>query len=107
MLAPARADRSGPNGFAIFIAEKLPQLPGPGFGGGGTDVERLVVVDSGDGRGLANAANQKVLAALARLEQFAATYGISVEEVIRAATHRLAAPAEDSGAREPVPAGGD
>jgi flotillin len=99
---------SGPNGFAIFIAEKLPQLLGlTAEAVRDMDVERLVVVDSGDGRGLANAANQKVLAALSMLEQFAATYGISVEEVIRAATHRLAAPAEDSGAREPVPAGGD
>ena len=99
---------SGPNGFAIFIAEKLPQLLGlTAEAVRDMDVERLVVVDSGDGRGLANAANQKVLAAVSMLEQFAATYGISVEEIIRAATHRIAAPAGDSGKREPVPAGGD
>jgi flotillin len=99
---------SGPNGFAIFIAEKLPQLLGlTAEAVRDMDVERLVVVDSGDGRGLANAANQKVLAAVSMLEQFAATYGISVEEIIRTATHRLGAPAEDSGKREPVPAGGD
>lgn len=99
---------SGPNGFAIFIAEKLPQLLGlTAEAVRDMDVERLVVVDSGDGRGLANAANQKVLAAVSMLEQFAATYGISVEEIIRAATRRLGAPAEDSGRREPVAAGGD
>ncbi len=95
---------SGPNGFAIFIAEKLPQLLGlTADAVRDMDVERLVVVDSGDGHGLANAANQKVLAAVSILEQFAATYGISVEEILRAATRRVGAPAE----KEPVVAGGD
>src|SRR5690606_9608750 len=99
---------SGPNGFAIFIAEKLPQLLGlTADAVRDMDVERLVVVDSGDGHGLANAANQKVLAAVSILEQFAATYGISVEEILRTASLRLGAPDGKTAAKEPVAAGGD
>ncbi len=89
LLGQIRA--GGEQGFAVFLAEKLPQLMQMTTEAvKGIDIERMVVLDAGDGRGLGNAANQRVVASLALLEQFAAAMGIDVTAVLRSAAHRIA-----------------
>lgn len=79
----------GEQAFAVFIAEKLPQLLETAVGAvEGIDIDRLIVVDGGDGEGAANAANQKVRGALATVETLAASLGLDLEEVLKAANRR-------------------
>ncbi len=96
---------AGDDGFAIFLAEKLPQLLALTTDAvKGIEIDRLVVLDGGEGNGVANVANQRTNAALEMLERFAGAYGVDVDEVIRAAARRIATGATRV---DPVPAGGD
>lgn len=79
----------GDQAFAVFIAEKLPQLLETAVGAvEGIDIDRLVVIDGGDGDGAANAANQKVRGALGTMETLAASLGLDLEEVMKAANRK-------------------
>ncbi|UCC24416.1 MAG: hypothetical protein JSU98_11840 [Gemmatimonadales bacterium] len=76
----------GEQAFAVFIAEKLPSLLETAVGAvQGVDIDRLVVLDSGDGDGAANAVNQKVRGALGTMEALASSLGLDLEEVMKAA----------------------
>ena len=80
----------GDEGMAVFALEKLPDLLHIGADAvEGVDIDRLVVVDSGDGRGLANAANQRVNGAYGFLERMAASVGVDVEELIQGLMARI------------------
>ncbi|MFW6084365.1 MAG: flotillin family protein [Gemmatimonadota bacterium] len=80
----------GDVGLPVFALEKLPELLDIGVGAvEGIDVDRLVVVDGGDGGGLANAANQRVGAAYRFVEQFAASIGVDVEDLVRGLAGRV------------------
>lgn len=94
----------GDQAFAVFIAEKLPELLGTAVGAvEGIDIDRLVVLDGGDGDGASNALNQKVKGALGTVETVAASLGLDLEEVLRAANRKAlqAAPAKSAGATPP------
>jgi hypothetical protein len=57
-------------------------------------IDRMTVIDSGDGRGVANAASQKVNASLIALEQVAGAMGLDLDQFIRRlASGAIAAPA--------------
>ena len=91
----------GDEGMAVFALEKLPDLLEIGAEAvEGVDIDRLVVVDSGDGRGVANAANQRINGAYGFLERMAASVGVDVEELVQGLMARIRA---DQGAG----AGGD
>lgn len=47
------------------------------------EIERLTVVDSGGGRGVANAATQKVSASIAALEQIAGALGLDLDRFVK------------------------
>jgi flotillin len=80
----------GEQGFAIFMAEKLPQLLGTAVDAvKGIEIDRLVVMDGGAGDGVANAANQRVNAAYKTLEGLGSAFGIDVQQVLQAAAKRV------------------
>jgi flotillin len=83
----------GDQGFAVFMAEKLPGLLSTAADAvKGIDIDRLVVVDGGDGNGVANVAGQRVQASLRMIEQLGGALGIDVESALRGVAERAAAP---------------
>ena len=81
---------AGDQGFAIFMAEKLPQLLGTAVEAvKGIDIDRLVVMDGGAGDGVANAANQKVNAAYKTLEGLGSALGIDIQQLLQNASRRI------------------
>jgi flotillin len=78
--------KGGEQAFAVFIAEKLPELLATAVEAvKGTEIDRLVVLDGGDGDGVANAVNQRVRGALSTVETLASSLGLDLEEVLKAA----------------------
>jgi hypothetical protein len=49
----------------------------------GVQVDRLTIVDSGGGQGLANATTQKMNASIAALEQVAGSLGLDLERFVK------------------------
>ncbi|MEQ9569080.1 MAG: SPFH domain-containing protein [Longimicrobiales bacterium] len=85
----AEVQQGGEQAFAVFLAEKLPELLTTAVEAvKGTEIDRLVVLDGGDGEGVANAANQKVRGALGTVEALASSLGLDLEEVLRAANRK-------------------
>lgn len=88
-----RIAQGGEDAFAVFLAEKLPGLLATAVEAvEGVDIERLVVVDGGDGQGVANAANQRVGGAFGTIERLTSSLGLDIEEVLKNAARRLEAP---------------
>ena len=86
-LLAEQVEHAGEQGFAVLLAEKLPELLRTSVDAvRGIDIDKVVVLDGGDGGGVANAANQRVRAALQTLEGLGASLGIDIEEVLRGAT---------------------
>jgi flotillin len=91
----------GENGFAIFMAEKLPEmLETVAKRIEGIDIDRMVVFDSGDGAGLASAASQRVNGTIRTLEQIANSFDVDLSDVLRGLSGRMKeaqapTPAED------------
>ncbi|MGI9037752.1 MAG: flotillin family protein [Gemmatimonadota bacterium] len=86
----------GEQAFAVFLAEKMPELLRISVDAvKDIDIDRLVVLDGGDGGGVNNAANQRVRGAMGTIEGLSASLGIDIEGALRGATGRLAA-GEDS-----------
>jgi flotillin len=95
----AEIQRAGETGLQVFLAEKLPQLLGVTVEAmKNVEIERLTVVDTGGGRGVANAAAQRVSGAIAALEQAAGTLGIDLHQLVRRAVG--AGPASDGAGHE-------
>jgi flotillin len=85
----AEVQTGGDQAFAVFMAEKLPGLLTTAVEAvKGTEIDRLVVLDGGDGQGVSNAANQKVRGALGTVEALASSIGLDLEEVLRAANRK-------------------
>jgi flotillin len=81
---------SGDQGFAVFMAEKLPALLHTAVDAvKGIEIDRLVVMDGGSGDGVGNAANQRVNAAFRTLEGLGSAFGIDVQSVLQGAAHRV------------------
>src|SRR5687767_3412583 len=96
-LLYSQISTSGEQGFAIFMAEKLPLLLGTAVEAvKGIDIDRIVIMDGGAGEGVANAANQRVNAAFKTLEGLGSAFGIDIQQVLQAAAKRVD--------RAPVPA---
>lgn len=92
-LLYAQINTAGEQGFAVFMAEKLPVLLGTAVDAvKGIEIDRLVVMDGGAGEGVANAANQRVNAAYRTLEGLGSAFGIDIQQVLRQAAKRVETP---------------
>ena len=81
--------RGGEDGFRVFMAEKLPELLKVSADAvSGIDVDRMVVLDGGDGRGLSKVAGQRINAAIEMIESVAGAYGLDVDTLFRAIAAR-------------------
>ncbi|MDH5589564.1 MAG: SPFH domain-containing protein [Gemmatimonadota bacterium] len=84
----------GDQAFAVFLAEKLPDLLEIAVGAiEGVDIDRVVVMDGGDGNGVSNAVNQKVKGAFGTMEGLASALGLDIQEVLANAVARIPAKA--------------
>lgn len=76
----------GDAAFAVFVAEKLPELLGTAVDAvKGVDIDRVVVMDGGDGSGVSNALNQRIKSAYGTLEGLASVLGLDLEQTLRRA----------------------
>ena len=76
----------GDTAFAVFMAEKLPELLEIAVGAvEGVDIDRVVVMDSGDGGGVSNAVNQRVKGAYGTMEGLASVLGLDIQKVLQKA----------------------
>lgn len=81
---------AGDQGFAVFLAEKLPQLLSTSVEAmRGIDIDRMVVIDGGSGTGMANAANQRISAAFQTLEGVGSALGLDVQKILQAAARKV------------------
>ena len=65
----AEVGAGGDTAFAVFMAEKLPELLEIAVGAvEGVDIDRVVVMDGGQGEGVSNALNQRVKGAYGTME---------------------------------------
>ena len=81
---------SGDQGFAVFMAEKLPNLLHTAVDAvKGIEIDRLVVMDGGSGDGVSNAANQRINAAYKTLEGLGSAFGIDIQQVLQGAAKRV------------------
>lgn len=84
-------NNAGDQGFAVFMAEKLPSLLGTAVDAvKGIEIDRLVVMDGGSGDGVGNAANQRVNAAYKTLEGLGSAFGVDIQAVLQGAGRRIA-----------------
>lgn len=80
----------GEQAFAVFVAEKLPQLLQTSIQAvQGVDIDRLVVLDGGTGTGVSNAVNQRVQGALGTVEAISSAVGVDIASVLQAAARRV------------------
>ena len=76
----------GEAAFAVFIAEKLPELLEIAVGAvEGVDIDRVVVMDGGEGQGVSNALNQRVRGAYGTMEGLASVLGLDIQQVLQRA----------------------
>lgn len=90
---------AGDRGVSLLYLQQLPELIGR-LADAATDIriDRLVVLDGGEGDGAANAAQQKIGVMMKLLETASAQYGIDPEVLVRGLSHRLTggAPSEET-----------
>ena len=76
----------GDAAFAVFMAEKLPELLEIAVGAvEGVDIDRVVVMDGGEGQGVSNALNQRVRGAYGTMEGLASVLGLDIQKVLQKA----------------------
>jgi flotillin len=81
----------GEQAYAVFLAEKLPELLATSVGAvQGVDIDKVVVIDSGGGTGVSNAVNQRVQGALGTVEAISSAVGVDISSVLRGAAAKLA-----------------
>ena len=82
----AEVGAGGEAAFAVFIAEKLPELLEIAVGAvEGVDIDRVVVMDGGQGEGVSNALNQRVKGAYGTMEGLASVLGLDIQKVLKRA----------------------
>ena len=87
----AEVGAGGETAFAVFLAEKLPELLATAVEAvKGVDIDRLVVMDGGDGDGAANALNQRVKGAYGTMEGLASVMGLDIAGVLKRAVSAAA-----------------
>jgi flotillin len=80
----AEIQKAGDTGLQVFLAEKLPAMLGVTVDAmKNVQVDRMTIVDSGNGQGLANATTQKVNASIAALEQVAGALGLDLDKFVK------------------------
>ena len=80
----AEIEKAGDAGLKVFIAERMPTLLGQALEAmKDIDIDRVTVIDSGSGQGVANATTQKVNASLSALQQVAGAMGLDLDEFVR------------------------
>jgi flotillin len=100
-LLYSQINSAGEQGFAVFMAEKLPLLLGTAVDAvKGIEIDRLVVMDGGAGDGVANAANQRINAAYRTMEGLGSALGIDIQQVLQAAAARAGTKAVQPPERE-------
>jgi len=88
---------AGDTGLPVFMAEKLPELLRISVDAvRGVDIDRVVVMDGGDGEAVSGAINQRVRGALGTLEGTAAALGLDIEEMMKAVNRKAMATASGS-----------
>jgi flotillin len=91
-LLYSQISNAGEQGFAVFMAEKLPALLGTAVEAvKGIEIDRMVVMDGGNGEGVANVANQRINAAYKTLEGLGSAFGIDIQQVLQNASRRVEA----------------
>src|SRR5688500_4401867 len=89
-LLYSQISNAGEQGFAVFMAEKLPLLLGTAVAAvKDIDIDRIVIMDGGGGDGVANAANQKINAAYKTLEGLGSALGIDIQTLLQNASKRI------------------
>ncbi len=92
----------GDQAFAVFLAEKLPELLEISVEAvKGVDIDRLIVMDSGDGGGVSNAVNQRVKGAYGTLEGLGSALGIDIQGVLQNAAKTMAGGGRSEGILPP------
>jgi flotillin len=92
----------GPDAVAVFLADKLPELLDISVEAvSGIDIERLIVMDGGEGQGVSKAANQRLQSAFGTIESLTAAIGIDIQGVLAAAAARQLGTGSN-GASEPA-----
>lgn len=87
----SKIQEGGEEAVRVFLARMLPDLLGPALESmEGMDVDRLVVIDDGDGQGMANAGTQRLRGAYGILERLGSSAGLDVEKVLRGLAERVA-----------------
>ncbi len=82
----AEVGAGGDTAFAVFMAEKLPELLEIAVGAvEGVDIDRVVVMDGGHGEGVSNALNQRVKGAYGTMEGLASVLGLDIQKVLQRA----------------------
>ncbi|NUQ12239.1 MAG: hypothetical protein HUU26_07935, partial [Gemmatimonadaceae bacterium] len=80
----AEIHKAGDTGLQVFLAEKLPAMLGVTVEAmKNVQVDRMTIIDSGSGQGLANATTQKVSASIAALEQVAGSLGLDLDKFVK------------------------
>ncbi len=73
----------GENAISLFLADRLPQMLSTAVDAvSGMQIERLVVLDGGEGEGVSKAANQKVKGAIGTIEAVSAALGLDVQKIL-------------------------
>jgi flotillin len=102
-LLYAEIQEAGDIGIRVFTLEKLPEfLRIAGETAGEIDIDRLVVMDGGNGAGAANALGQKPQAMMKLIEQMAAYAGIEPDTLLKGIAYRVAT--GDGAPQRPAPA---
>ena len=98
-----QVQEGGDQAFAVFLAEKLPELLEISVEAvKGVDIDRLVVMDGGDGGGVSNAVNQRVRGAYGTMEGLGSVLGIDIQAVLQNAVQGAGGAASPERAPDPL-----
>ncbi|WP_420447448.1 hypothetical protein [Candidatus Palauibacter sp.] len=97
----AEVQTGGDAAFAVFTAERLRELLEIAVG---VDIDRVVVMDGGQGEGVSNALNQRVRGAYGTMERLASVLGLDLQEVLQRAVGSRDAEGGEASAPELPPA---
>jgi flotillin len=102
-LLYAEIEQAGNIGIHVFTLEKLPELLRiAGETAGDVGIDRLVVMDGGNGDGAANALRQKPQAMMKLIEQMAGYAGIEPDDLLRGFAARVRKAYGDASTRPTV-----
>jgi flotillin len=103
-LLYAEVQQAGSTGIHVFTLEKLPELLRiAGAAAGEVAIDRMVVVDGGDGDGAASALRQRPQAMMRLIEQMAGFVGIEPDALLRGLAYRVAGDSQEAFIPTPTP----